>query len=254
MPRSLAGQTVLVAASEERTEAIARRLRSEGANVVPFPTVRIDAAPNLRKLDDALRKWRSYDWVVFTSTNGVRAAIARAGALRLGLGTRPPRIAAVGPATKALAEAEGLSVDAMPAEFLTDAIAPTLGSVAGSRVLLVRSSLGRKSLAERLRADGAHVDEVSAYEARLSAPDVSRLPAASGIDLVVFTSGSTVQNLVALLPPPYLGVLRDRAVAVCIGPVTADVARASGFRVSIVAREHTVPGLLRALQEVPAIG
>ena len=93
MTRQLAGQTVLVAASEERTEAIARRLRSAGASVVPFPTVRIDAAADPAKLDDALRTWPSYDWVVFMSTNGVRTAIARAQALRLDLGTRPPRIA-----------------------------------------------------------------------------------------------------------------------------------------------------------------
>src|SRR6266508_582885 len=68
LTRQLAGQTVLVAASEERTEAIARRLRSAGASVVPFPTVRIDAAADPAKLDDALRTWPSYDWVVFTST------------------------------------------------------------------------------------------------------------------------------------------------------------------------------------------
>jgi len=160
----------------------------------------------------------------------------------------------VGPATKAVAESEGLPVDAMPGEFRTDAISDVLGPLPGRRVLLLRSSLARRALADRLRAGGAHVDEVDAYEARPSSPDRSRLPAADGIDLVVFTSGSAVQNLITLLPRQYVVALQDHAEVACIGPVTAEAAQAGGFRVAKVAREHTVPGLVRALREVPARG
>jgi len=250
----LAGRTILVAATEERAEAIATALRSAGAAAIPFPTVRIAPAPDRLELDRALQTWRSNDWVIFTSTNGVRATIERARALQIELPTRPPRIAAVGPATKAVAESEGLPVDAMPDEFRTEAIADALGTLPGRRVLLLRSSLARRALAERLRTRGAHVDEVDAYEARPSSPDRSRLPPPDGIALVVFTSGSAVQNLIALLPRRYVVALQDHAEAACIGPVTADAARAAGFRVVVVAREHTVPGLVRALQEVPVRG
>lgn len=254
MSRPLAGRTVVAVASVERAASIARFLRRAGAEVVPFPTVRIESAADLKRLDDALGSWGSYDWVVFTSTNGVHAVIARARALRLELTVRPPKVATVGPVTKAAAEAEGLIVDAMPDEFVTDAISDVLGMLAGRRVLLLRSSLARKSLAERLRQKGADVDEVDAYEARPFSPDLSRLPAAEDIDLVVFTSGSAVRNLVTMLSAKYLDTLRARAEAACIGPVTANAARACGFRVALVAREHTVLGLVHELQEVPFHG
>ena len=252
--RPLAGRTILVVASEERAEAIATALRRAGADAIPFPTVRIAPAPNRSELDRALRTWRSNDWVIFTSTNGVRATIQRARALRLELRTRPPRIAAVGPATKAVAESEGLAVDAMPDEFRTDAIADVLGPLPGRHVLLLRSSLARRALADRLRAGGADVEEVDAYEARPSSPDRSRLPPPNRIDLIVFTSGSAVQNLIKVLPREYVAALQEHAEVACIGPVTAEAAQAGGFRVAVVAREHTVPGLVRAFQEVPARG
>ena len=254
MPRALEGRTVLVAASEERVDALANSLRAAGADAIPFPTVRIEPPGDPTRFDEALRGWRSYDWVVFTSTNGVDAVASRAGKLRLDLPSRPPRIAAVGPATKAAAEAAGFPVDAMPEEFLTDAIAGALGPLQGRRVLLPRSSLARKSLANLLRDKGALVEAVDAYVAVPSSPDVSRIGEAHAIDLVVFTSASAVQNLVRLLPPHLAETLREHADAACIGPVTAEAARACGFRVAVIAREHTAPGLVRELQEAAVHG
>lgn len=249
MPRSRKEGTILVAASEERTDSITRSLQRAGLRVTAFPTVRIEPTANSAELDSALRNWQSYDWVVFTSTNGVRAAAKRGRELRLDLRPVPPRIASVGPATAASLEAEGLAVAAMPDEFVTDAIPDVLGEVEGQRVLLLRSSLARESLAERLRKGGARVDEVEAYEARPFSPDLSGLPPANGIDLVVFTSSSTVRNLVRALPPDYVDALRTRAEAACIGPVTAESARECGFRIALVAGEHTAAGLVRAIRE-----
>lgn len=254
MRHPLQGRTVLVAASEDLVDGLAASLHSLGARVISFPTVRIAPPRDPTPLDDALRAWRSYDWVVFTSRNGVEAVRSRGTTLGLPIPVRPPRIAAVGPATKAAAESAGLPVDAMPTEYLTDAIADALGPVQGRRVLLPRSGLARESLARLLRQKGARVDAVDAYTAIPATPDLSLVQAADAIGLVVFTSASAVRNLLALLPPDFAGRLRETAQAACIGPVTAEAARAFGFRVGIVAREHTVPGLIRDVQGAIAHG
>jgi uroporphyrinogen-III synthase len=252
--RPLAGKRILVAASENRADVLAEPLRSAGADVISFPTVRIEPPGDRAPLDIALRRWASYDWVVFTSTNGVDAVTSRSRSLGLRL-KHPPRIAAVGPATRAAAKTAGLSVDAMPEEFLTDEIVDALGPVAGRRILLPRSNLARRSLARLLRARRAEVDEVDAYVASPASPDLDRLSEhADGFDVVAFTSASAVENLVALLPAGIADGLRAHAQAACIGPVTAEAARLSGFRVTIVARDHTIPGLVRELQEAFARG
>lgn len=249
MNQPLGGRTALVAASEGRVGTVARSLRELGARVISFPTVGIEPVADSTALDDAVRGWAAYDWVVFTSTNGVEAIASRARALGVVLGSRPPRIAVVGPATKTAAEAAGLPVDAMPKEFLTDRIAVALGPVRGRRVLLARSNLARPSLAKRLRQNGATVDVVDAYRTVPRTGNVPRIPRASKVDFVVFTSASAVRNLVAALPSDVTRRLRRSAAVVCIGPITAAAARDVGFRVAMTAREHSVPGLVRALRE-----
>ncbi len=247
MRRPLNGKRILAVASATRTGLLTRLLRSTGARVVPFPTVRIQAPKERGRLDAALRRWSSYDWVVFTSANGVEAVASSARELHTTLG-RPPRIAAVGPATRAAAEAAGFSVDAVPDEFLTDALAGILGPLPGLRILLPRSRIARRSLTDHLLKGGAEVDDVEAYDAIPTATD-RPLVRPEGIDLVVFTSGSAVENLTRILPADLLARLRDHATAACIGPVTAKAAERLGFRVAFVAREHTIPGLVRELQE-----
>ncbi len=250
----LDGRTVLVAASEERTEKIVNALRAEGATPIPFPTVRIVPPKDLAALDRALRAWHRYDWIVFTSTHGVESVVERARTLGLALRPVSGRIAAVGPATKAAVEAAGLPVHVVPEEFLTEAIPEALGDVSGQRILLPRSRIARKSLAKDLRARGAIVTEVDAYDAVLGSPDLEAVRRASRIDFVLFTSASAAQNVVALLPGGLLERLRSRAEAACIGPVAADAARNLGFRVTVVAEEHTVPGLLESLTRVRGHG
>lgn len=250
----LAGRTILVAASENRVEALAEPLRERGADVIPFPTVRIVPPRDPRPLDDTLRRWSSYDWVVFTSTNSVGVLVTRARALGTDLSKGRMKIAAVGPATKAAAEGLGLTVHVVPLEFLTDEITAALGDVRGMRILLPRSSLARKSLLEGLRNRGAHVDEVEAYDAVPATPSLKALRNAARVDYLVFTSASAARNLVSLLPSKDLERLRSSARAACIGPVTAEAARDVGFRVAWVAKEHTIPGLVKTLEEVSSHG
>jgi uroporphyrinogen-III synthase len=248
--RPLDGHTVLVAASESRAKRLAQGLRDLGADAIPFPTVRITPPADVQVLDQAIRTWASYDWIVFTSTHGVDAVVDRARVLGIDLPLGAGRLAAVGPATRARLETAGLHVDSMPDEFLTDAIPDSLGDVRGRKVLLPRSRIATQGLASKLRARGASVVEVDAYDAVPAAPDLDRIRRASRIDFVVITSASAARNLLAVLPPDLRSRIRTEAEAACIGPVTAEAARDCGLRVTIVAKDHTVRGILESLSEV----
>lgn len=251
--RPFEGRTFLVAASERVAGRLTERLREGGGIPIPFPTVRIEAPRDERPLDDAVRDWASFDWVVFTSANGVDAVATRARSLDVSLGGSGPRIAAVGPATREAAEAAGLSVSAMPERFLTDAIAETLGDLRGRKVLLPRSSEARKSLAEALRVRGANLVEVDAYSPAPAKEGAAAPAPSSRIDFLVFTSASVARHFADAISREELDRMR-RVPAACIGPVTAEAARALGFEVRVIAAEHSVAGLVRSLEEALAHG
>src|SRR5439155_21618151 len=129
-----------------------------------------------------------------------------------------------------------------------------LGDVSGRTIPLPRSSIARKHLAAELRNRGATVIEADAYDAVPAAPDVDLVRKASRIDVVLLTSASAAAHLVELLPEDVRHRLIREAEAACIGPVTADAARALGFRIGPVARDHTVEGLIESLAGVRARG
>jgi uroporphyrinogen-III synthase len=151
--------------------------------------------------------------------------------------------------TRAALQRNGLPVDVMPADYLTDEIARTMGDVAGKRVLLPRSRLSRQSLPEALRLGGAEVVQVNAYDA--VPPTVSgESVGTSRIDCVVFTSPSSAENLASLLTERDFNRLLEQTPAAAIGPVTAEAVRRLGFQVAIVAKEHTIDGLVQSLVEL----
>jgi uroporphyrinogen-III synthase len=249
---SLDGRTIVVASSEGRVASLVEAIEAQGGFAIPFPTVRLIPPPDSGPFEQALRKWASYDWVIFTSSAAVDAVSRAAARIGLDLRRLQGKIAVVGPATKAAVEAAGLPVDTMPAEFLTDSIASALGDVCGRSVFLPRSRIARKGLAEDLRGRGATVVEADAYDAASSTPDLSSLRTHARIDFVVFTSASTVRQFVSIVPTDVLERVRAESRVACIGPVTAEAASESGLRASVVASEHTIPGLVRALAEVIA--
>lgn len=226
-------------------------LAEKGAQVVPFPTVRIVPPPDLGPLDAALADWSSFDWIVFTSAHGVEAVVRRARDLRVNLRNTRAKVAAVGPVTRAALERNGLPVDAVPREYLTDEIAGAMGDVAGKRVLLPRSRISRQSLPQALRAAGADVTQVDAYDA-VPAETTEGDTLESAFDFVVFTSASSAENLATLMSPERFARLVERTPAAAIGPVTAEAARILGFRVAVVSQDHTIEGLVESLAKVNA--
>ncbi len=236
---SLRGRRIVITRPAEKARRLADRLRSLGAVPIEFPTVRIEPA-DPGPLDDALRALGRFDWVVFTSANGVEAVCARlpaAGKDARDLAAR--KVAAIGPATAQALRQRGIEPALVPSEFVAEAILASLGDVRGQRFLLPRADIAREALAVGLRDGGADVTEVVAYR---TVGAGGPLPDLSDADAVTFTSSSTVRHFLTT------GAQVGRAKVVCIGPVTAATARELGLVVDAVADEYTEDGLIQALE------
>jgi uroporphyrinogen III methyltransferase/synthase len=221
-----------------------------GAEAVSTPTIRIADPPDISNVHGAIAELDRYAWVVFTSANGVERFWRELKAQgREGLPANA-LVAAIGPATAEALEARGCLPQVVPEEYVAEAVADALiafGDLAGRRVLLPRAAGARPVLPERLRAAGADVDEVIAYESQPDAEGIARLREALGrgeVDMITFTAASTVRHFVEASGSE-LGGAR---VAV-IGPITARAARSVGLRVDVEAREYTVEGLVEAIRD-----
>jgi uroporphyrinogen III methyltransferase/synthase len=246
--KPLFGRRVLVTRSREQASALSERLRELGAEPLEYPAIEIAPPKDMGPLDEAIARLATYDWLVFTSTNGVRALVARMSEKGVDVQALARlRIAAVGPATAEAVQDYGLRVDYMPEVYTTKEIAAGIGDVAGQRILLPRAAQAPKQLAQALRGKGAVVDEVAAYRTlAVAAPDeLKALLADKQIGIVTFTSSSTVRNLVRMLGGD-IERLQGPIVA-CIGPVTARTAEKLGIGVDVVASEHTIAGLVEAI-------
>jgi uroporphyrinogen III methyltransferase/synthase len=248
--RPLFGSRVLVTRPRDRAGQMAARLRDLGAEPVIFPTIAIRPPENWEPLDAAVERLSSYDWVIFTSTNGVRFFWERLD--QTGRDARAfagARLGAIGPVTAWELTARGLRPDLVPKQYVAEAILEEIGGVEGQRILLPRADIARPLLAEGLRAAGAEVDEVAAYRtvpaSAEDAQEIQEMLAVGELDVLTFTSSSTVRNFVAALEP--LPELPEGTVVACIGPITAQTARELGLPVHVSADEHTIEGLLQAV-------
>jgi uroporphyrinogen III methyltransferase/synthase len=253
--RPLFGKRVLITRTRRQASLLARLLAEEGAIPVELPAIEIEPAADPAEVEGAIDglKAQRYAWVVFTSLNAVELWFEH---LReRGLDARPfagAKVAAIGPATAKALRERGISADVIPGEYVADAVVEALRAhvAVGDRVLVPRAEGARPELVEGLRATGADVDEVTLY--RAAAPEVAPAEALSllrdgAIDIVTFTSSSTVRNLAAMLNG-HIETLRGPLVA-CIGPITAKTAEELGLRVDVVASEYTVEGLVKAIRE-----
>ncbi|MBI5869927.1 MAG: uroporphyrinogen-III C-methyltransferase [Actinobacteria bacterium] len=258
--RPLFGRRVVVTRSRTQASDLVTALADAGALPVEFPTIKVippgdgyaalDAA--ISRLRDAADGGPAYDWAVFTSVNGVEKFFER---LSIDGDTRDLRgikLGAIGPATAAALESRGLRLDFVPAEYRAEAVLEGLleRGAAGGSVLIPRAKEAREVLPEKLAEAGARVEVVPAYETVLDetgVDDMKDMLSSGEIDIITFTSSSTVTNFVKLLEGFDFQTLPANVTIACIGPVTADTARDLGLRVDLVADEYTIPGLVRAL-------
>jgi uroporphyrinogen III methyltransferase/synthase len=254
--RPLFGRRIVVTRPRGQAAALADRLEERGAEVVVFPTIALEPPEDEAALDRAVAAAGGYDWIVFTSANGVRVFFARFAAQSRDVrALASAQLAAIGPETAAELERRLLRPAVVPPDHRAEGLLAALtdDQVRGRRILLPRAAGARPILPEELRRRGARVDEVIAYRAVPPRDaDVAGLRAAlaaGAIDAVAFTSSSTVTNFVDLLGAATLRALvRDgRPAIACIGPVTADTARALGLPVEIVPERYTAAALADAI-------
>lgn len=289
----LRGRRILVTRTPEQATFLSERLRALGAVPIEFPTIRIAPPEDWERLDSALRQLFAggassgehgfaltntervlcYAWLVFTSANGVRICCERLRTLGFeptALSSSGVRIACIGPATSAALAQFGLSADLVPGEYIAEGVAAALvedarqhnDSLAGKRILLARAAGARKVLATELQQAGALVDEVPAYfTLPVDADDeqgriVLRLLQGQQLDMLTFTSSSTVRNFMQWLAHcaesgADINVAHllhnERLRIACIGPITSQTARTLGLEVHIEAREFTIDGLIEAI-------
>ena len=249
--RPLSGRRIVVTRTRKQAGALAEQLRALGADVIELPTIRIEPPTDLRAFAELVQDAHGYDWIVFTSPNGVNAFFdlfykLYDDAREIGAA----RIAAIGPATAQRIKDFHLKVDLQPDEFVAEALAREFrkeGGVENLRILIARAEKARDLLPRELSALGAIVDEGLAYRTVPETRDDSgarRRLLEEGADLITFTSSSTVENFLALgLPWP-----ANMEVA-SIGPITSNTARERGLEVAIEARRHDIPGLVEAIRK-----
>ncbi len=252
--RPLSNRRVLVTRARKQASALSFRLTALGAEVIELPAIEITQSPDHKKaLEDAVGRVHEFDWAIFTSVNGVtlffdhwRTVSADPDSLN-GL-----KFAAIGPETaKAIAD-YGFPISVTASTFTAEGLLDSLQSLNmdSAKVMLARAEGSRPVLPTGLKEMGATVDEFLTYGAsgprRKPEMAISRLRAGE-VDIATFASSSTVKNLVRMLEGD-VAPLRNTCVA-CIGPVTAATAEELGLDVAIVAREHTIPGLVDAILE-----
>jgi len=250
--RPLSGKRVLVTRARAQASILSSMLAERGAEPVELPAIEIKDLSDTRNLDGAVANLKDYQWVLFTSVNGVDAFWKRMRARgRDARSLGNIKIGAIGPATAERLQSLGLYPDFISQEFTSESLLKGLGElgVAGCRVLLLRADIASKELSEGLVKLGAEPFEVAAY--RTVAPDAAapqgkRLLLNGEIDIVTFSSSSTVKNLVTLLEDNITAI--NKAKIACIGPATASAAAKAGIRVDIMAEEHTIPGLVAAIE------
>ena len=240
--RPLFGLTILITRPRHQAKEIRELLSEKGAEVVSMPAIEIKGLPDYGPLDKAIQELGTYDYIVFTSVNGVTEFMRRL--FELGKDARALSgliTVSIGPRTAKELASHGIKSDLIPKKFVAESLLETFpDDLSGKKILIPRALEAREILPEGLSERGAKVDVVPAYRT-VGAEDVTEVP--GHVDMAVFTSSSTVDHFLKRAKLP-AGVK-----TACIGPITANTLREHGLEVDVEAPEHTVPGLIKAIEE-----
>ncbi len=253
--KPLFGKRILVTRAREQASALSEKITRLGGEALEFPTIAIRPPDDYGLLDKAIDEIGGYDWIVFTSVNGVRFFFNRLRELERDVRELgPARLCAIGPCTREALEERGLRVAYVPEEYRAERVVDGLREMLhpGERVLLARADIAPPALAEALAQAGAAVTDVTVYRTvpvTGNAGPVRRLLAEGRVHAVTFTSSSTVRNFVRALGAGDLSGLMAGTAVICIGPVTARTAAEMGLDVHATAREYTIDGLVAAIRD-----
>jgi uroporphyrinogen III methyltransferase / synthase len=255
----LAGRTVVITRARAQAAEFVAALEGHGARVVLCPTIEIADADSYEALDEAIDHLYGYDWLIFTSVNGVDYFLRRFQARERQISELDNlRVCAIGAATAEQLRQAKIHVDVIPNEFKAEGVFEALQQYAGGRealsgvnFLIPRAAVARDYLPKALESAGARVDVVAAY--RTVQPDgadrgrISALLTGGGVDCIAFTSSSTVRNLALMFDVSDLsGLLKDVTIA-CIGDITATTASEFGLQANVQPSEFTIPALADAI-------
>ena len=251
--RPLMGRCIVVTRAREQASDLVKRLADLGAECLECPTIKVAPPEDVKPLDRAIENLSSYDWLIFTSVNGVNFFFERLFQKNKDVrALKDIHTAVIGPATEKRLFDFGFKSDMVPESYRAESVVKAFAGkdVAGKKILLPRAKEARPVLPLELKKMGAVVDEVAAYRTHAvkdSADVLSARLKERTIDMITFTSSSTVKNFHALFPNEDLKDLMRGVTIASIGPVTADTARDLGFDVHIVAESYTIPGLCQAI-------
>ena len=249
--KPLFGKGIVITRPERQADDLACLLSAEGAQPISFPTIKIVPPISWRELDCAIDKLTTYDWMIFTSANGVQYFFERLREKQKDIrDLKGIKICCIGPATARQIEDKGIKVDLVPKQFIAEGILESFAAMnlKGSKILLPRASKARNVLPEGLKKLGASVDVIATYQTVNSGrkkEEIAALINDSKVDVITFTSSSTVTNFVEIMGRDF--TLPAHVDVACIGPVTAATAKKAGFRIDISQEEYTMEGLVQSL-------
>ncbi|MGC8490501.1 MAG: uroporphyrinogen-III C-methyltransferase [Syntrophobacteraceae bacterium] len=251
--RPLFGRKIVVTRAREQASDFKAALAGLGAECIEFPTIAVAPPPSWAPLDEAIGSLSGYDWIIFTSVNGVKSFLGRmqvAGKDARDL--HAIRLAAIGPKTAEALEAVMLRPDLVPSEYRAEAVLEALADydVRGKRFLMPRAMVAREILPETLMERGAKVDVVPAYQTVLPEHDAQKIRSLLNdcrIDCLTFTSSSTVSNFFSLIGKEEFARCKGKTAVACIGPITAQTAAGFGLTTDIMPSEYTIQGLVDSI-------
>jgi len=254
----LRGRTIIVTRPRSQSEEIGSRLEALGASVIYFPTIEIAPPDSWDAVDDVLRKLSEYEWIIFTSANGARFFFERSTYLQIGIASFAGRsVCAIGAGTARAIEERGVAVALTASEStaegaLTELVAHLGGeqNVQGLRVLVPRAKIAREVLPDGLRRLGATVEAVETYQTvkpKVVPEDLARIFSDRSIDVITFTSPSTISNFAELAGTKDLSKQLSTTLVACIGPVTARAAESFGLARIIQPKMQNASALVDAI-------
>ena len=248
----LKGKRIVITRSAEQAAETVEMVKAAGGVPVVFPTIEIVPPASWEPVDKAIARLHTYQWVIFTSVNGVRFFTKRMEELGIPISTlERNRLCAIGPATAEELEKAGLKVNLVPERFVAESVLEALkgqGDLKGAKILLPRAEVARDTLPKGLKSAGALVDVVTVYRTARANPPQELKDEVLKADVLTFTSPSTLMNFLEIMGDQAQEATNGKLVA-CIGPVTAAKAEELGVSVGMVAEEYTLEGLLKAVEE-----